>query len=189
MLRKIVSVGDPLDSNGIVLPNGNSTATMGGYPMALIGGSARCEQCKTIGQIAKSGGPRRLNFMGEVALEGDLVLCKYPVNPKLVSQLFQTANYDDLAETQGILPPLLAHLSGNESTPVDSPNSSVPSPQRFFELVDEITRLPLADRDYAITRENGRIEHGTASGVGNTHLLTLAAESEKLSVRLADLGP
>lgn len=103
MLRKIVVVGDPPTTGGEILPNGNSTFSVGdaGHKAALIGGQVQCLGCKSVGIIAKAGGPRRMQFMGEVALENDIVICKCPVHPKLVANLHQTMMYDDGATSLG----------------------------------------------------------------------------------------
>jgi uncharacterized Zn-binding protein involved in type VI secretion len=102
-LRKIIVVGDKTTTGGVVLPNANGTFSVGdaAHKAALIGGQASCLACKGTGTIAKAGGPRRMNFMGEVALENDIVLCKCPVPPKLVATLHQTMTYDDQAESLG----------------------------------------------------------------------------------------
>ncbi|SFB90827.1 PAAR domain-containing protein [Collimonas sp. OK412] len=102
-LRKIIVVGDKTTTSGVVLPNANSTFSVGdaSHKVALIGGQASCLACKGTGIIAKAGGPRRMNFMGEVALENDIVLCKCPEPPKLVATLHQTMTYDDQAESLG----------------------------------------------------------------------------------------
>src|SRR5436309_1254115 len=107
MLRKIIGVGDPPSSGGAVLANANSTFSVGdaGHKAALIGGSVRCDGCNSTGIIAKAGGPRRIQFMGEVALENDIVVCKCPQPPKLIATLHHTMNYDDLIESLGSVPP------------------------------------------------------------------------------------
>ncbi|WP_211475150.1 universal stress protein [Collimonas humicola] len=77
VMRKIVVVGDKSNSDGTILPNANSTFSVGdaGHKVALIGGPVQCLACKSVGTIAKASGPRRMNFMGEVALEDDIVAC------------------------------------------------------------------------------------------------------------------
>ncbi|MCY1232838.1 Lysine-specific metallo-endopeptidase [compost metagenome] len=95
MERKIIVVGDPPTPGGRVLPYGGPTAEIHGHQAALIGGRAYCEGCNSVGIIAKAGGPRRMQFLGEVALEGDVVVCHCPIPPALVATLQQSANFDD----------------------------------------------------------------------------------------------
>ena len=78
-----------------MLPYGGPTAEIHGHQVALIGGRAYCEGCNSVGIIAKAGGPRRMQFLGEVALEGDVVVCHCQIPPALVATLQQSANFDD----------------------------------------------------------------------------------------------
>ena len=93
-------VGDESNSGGAILPDKNATFTLGDglHKAALIGGPVKCDGCKSTGKIAKAGGPRRMNFMGEVALENDIVICKCPQPPTLVAALNHTITYDDVGE-------------------------------------------------------------------------------------------
>ena len=85
MERKVVVVGDPPNTGGAVLAN-DCRATINGVSKALMGGKVRCDACKSVGRIAKAGGPYRAGlFGGEEVLEGDLVLCKCAVMPRLVA--------------------------------------------------------------------------------------------------------
>ena len=95
MERKIIVVGDPPAPGGRVLPYGGPTAEIHGHQVALIGGRAYCEGCHSVGIIAKAGGPRRMQFLGEVALEGDVVICHCPIPPALVATMQQSAHFDD----------------------------------------------------------------------------------------------
>lgn len=95
MMRKILLVGDPPALGGHVLPYGGRMFDVHGHRVALIGGRAYCEGCNSVGIIAKAGGPRRMQFISEVALEGDVVVCHCPVPQPLVSVLQQSGMYDD----------------------------------------------------------------------------------------------
>lgn len=101
MMRRIACVGDALKDGGKIPPYVGRTCTFGnaGHQAALIGGQAYCEACKRTGIIAKAGGPRRMNFMGEVALDGDIVLCKCPTPQRIVATLAGNDRYDDGAES------------------------------------------------------------------------------------------
>ncbi|MGJ7504451.1 M35 family metallo-endopeptidase [Variovorax sp. ZT5P49] len=95
MDRKVLVVGDPPASGGRVLPYDGPMLDLFGHRAALIGGRAYCEGCNSVGIIAKAGGPRRPQFISEVALEGDVVVCHCPVPQPLVATLQFSAIYDD----------------------------------------------------------------------------------------------
>ena len=101
MMRRIAVVGDRLEYGGEILPYAGPVFTVGnaGRQVALIGGQAYCEACKSIGIIAKTGGPRRLNFMGETAADRDVVVCNCPTPPQIVARLSGESWCDDMAES------------------------------------------------------------------------------------------
>ena len=97
MMRRIAVVGDRLRDGGTILSYSGPGCSFGdaGHQAALIGGQAYCEVCKSVGVIAKAGGPRRIQFMGGVALDGDEVLCKCPRPQRIVAVLAGSAWHDD----------------------------------------------------------------------------------------------
>ncbi len=95
MMRRVVLVGDPPAAGGRVLPYDGPMVDFFGHRPALVGGRAYCEGCNSVGIIAKTGGPRRPQFISEMALEGDVVVCHCPVPQPLLSVLRQSAEYDD----------------------------------------------------------------------------------------------
>ncbi|MFM0243147.1 PAAR domain-containing protein [Paraburkholderia phytofirmans] len=103
MMRRIAVVGDRLERGGEILPYAGPVFTMGdaGRQVALIGGTAYCEACKSAGTIAKAGGPRRIDFMGETAADRDIVLCKCPSPPHILATLSGESWCDDMAESLG----------------------------------------------------------------------------------------
>jgi hypothetical protein len=105
MMRRIAVVGDKLERGGEVLPYDGRGFTFGdaGHQVALIGGFAYCEACKSTGAIAKAGGPKRIEFMGETAADGDVVLCNCATPPRIVATLAGDSWCDDLAETMGVV--------------------------------------------------------------------------------------
>ncbi|RKP46817.1 PAAR domain-containing protein [Trinickia fusca] len=107
MLRRIAVVGDSLEHGGQILPYVGPVVAMGnaGHQVALIGGQAYCEACKRTGLIAKTGGPRRLRFMGETAADGDVVLCSCSTPPRIVATLAGESWCDDMADTMGVVSP------------------------------------------------------------------------------------
>lgn len=137
MDRKVLVVGDPPAPGGRVLPYDGPMLDMFGHRAALIGGRAYCEGCNSVGIIAKAGGPRRPQFISEVALEGDVVVCHCPVPQPLLSVLQQSAVYDDDA----------AHATG--LSPLASTTTKVFSPEMaaFKKTVDDnVTHPPEAEQ-------------------------------------------
>lgn len=103
MMRKILVVGDPPAPGGRVLPYDGPMFDLYGHRAALIGGRVYCEGCNSVGIIAKAGGPRRLQFISEVALEGDVVVCHCPVPQPIAATLQQSSSYEDgMAEAAGV---------------------------------------------------------------------------------------
>jgi len=121
MKRRIAVVGDALERGGHILPySGRSSGFDDArHQVALIGGEAYCEACKCIGVIAKAGGPRRIRFMGETALDKDIVLCKCATPPIIMAQLAGNAWGDDMVESMGVVPSQTA-LSAQQDAGTDS---------------------------------------------------------------------
>ncbi|WP_244438830.1 PAAR domain-containing protein [Paraburkholderia dilworthii] len=93
-------MGDTLSSGGRILAYAQSVAfRFRGHMAALIGGEAYCDVCKSSGTIAKTGGPRRMHYMTtrDVALDGDVVLCKCGTPPRIVATLSLESWYEDTA--------------------------------------------------------------------------------------------
>lgn len=171
VLRKIAVVGDMPNTGGIILPNGNSTFSIGDgqHKAALIGGQVRCDACGSIGKIAKAGGPRRMNFMGEVALEGDLVLCKCPLPPKLVASLSGTVTYDDGVEAMGAVSSAMVREVMASSAFVADPQASVRS-RCYDEQIKFMlsSGAVLAGAAYILKLDDGSEIAGTTDGDGMT---------------------
>ncbi|QTD92644.1 PAAR domain-containing protein [Burkholderia anthina] len=87
MKRRIAVVGDSLSSGGTVNPYDSPPFRVHGHQAALIGGHAFCAACQSVGTIAKAGGPYRIKFRGEVALDNDVVLCGCAIQPHIVALL------------------------------------------------------------------------------------------------------
>ncbi|MCA8257334.1 PAAR domain-containing protein [Burkholderia sp. AU31624] len=87
MNRRIAVVGDSLSSGGTIQPYSGPRFLVHGHQAALIGGSAFCTACMSIGIIAKAGGPYRLKFQGEVALDRDIILCGCSTQPHITALL------------------------------------------------------------------------------------------------------
>lgn len=109
MMRRIAVVGDALQNGGTILAYSGPPCTFGspGHQVALIGGQAYCEACESTGTITKAGGPDRMHFMGEVALDGDEVLCRCPTPQRIVAVLAGNAWYEDMGSGERA-----SHVSG-----------------------------------------------------------------------------
>lgn len=155
MMRRIAVVDDALKDGGKILPYSGRTCTFGdaGHQAALIGGQAYCEACKSVGTIAKAGGSRRMNFMGEVALDGDLVLCKCPAPQRIVATLAGNAWYEDMG-------------GGNGTSAAVSPAQSIfaassPCYDQQIQILNEDTGQPLARVRYRLRGDAGTFEGRT----------------------------
>ncbi len=101
MNRRIAVVGDSLSSGGTIGSYDGPRFLVRGHQVALIGGSAFCAACQSTGIIAKAGGPYRLKFQSEVALDGDIVLCDCSTPPSIVAVLADQAWCDDRLNGRG----------------------------------------------------------------------------------------
>ncbi|WP_322026545.1 PAAR domain-containing protein [Burkholderia sp. BCC1977] len=101
MKRRIAVVGDGLSSGGTVTPYDGPPFLVHGYQAALIGGNAFCTACQSVGAIAKAGGPYRIKFHGEVALDSDVVLCGCATPPHIVALLAGEAWCNDRIKDLG----------------------------------------------------------------------------------------
>lgn len=115
MERRILVVGDPPVLGGQVLPYDGPMFDLYGHRVALIGGRAYCQGCNSVGIIAKTGGPRRPQFISEAALEGDVVVCHCPVPQPVLSTLQQTATCDDGARHAVGTTPIAATMAMAET--------------------------------------------------------------------------
>ncbi|MEM4988852.1 PAAR domain-containing protein [Collimonas sp. H4R21] len=168
VMRKIVVVGDKTTTSGVILPNANSTFSVGdaGHKVALIGDQATCLACKGVGLIAKAGGPRRMNFMGEVALENDVVICGCPVHPKVVANLHQTMTYDDGATSVGSQTASEAAGAGLVAAAPGATNAQTDLPHDEMVQLDGPGAPSLAGMFYRIEVNDGRVFSGVVPDNG-----------------------
>jgi hypothetical protein len=170
MMRRFAAVGDALQNGGAIQPYSGPSFTFGEakHQAALIGGQAYCEACKSTGRIAKAGGPRRMKFMGEVALAGDVVLCKCPRPPRVVATLAGEAYFDDMGRAE-------ERTESGESGPGPFAKQS----EDFDELVVAHTSEgPIADYPYFVETSDGRSLFGHTDEQGRLpRIVTMAAGS------------
>ncbi|KVL30965.1 PAAR domain-containing protein [Burkholderia sp. MSMB1835] len=101
MNRRIAVVGDSLSSGGTISLFNGPRFLVHEHQAALIGGRAFCTACQSTGIIAKAGGPYRLKFRGEVALDRDIVLCGCSTPPSIVAELAGEVWCDDRLQGLG----------------------------------------------------------------------------------------
>ncbi|ABX17068.1 PAAR domain-containing protein [Burkholderia multivorans] len=180
MNRRIAVVGDGLSSGGTIAPYGGPRLLVHGHQAALIGGQAFCAACKTTGIIAKAGGPYRLRFQGEVALEHDIVLCGCSTPPSIVAILAGEAWCDDRLEGLGEV------VSSRTST------DGVVSLKKgaFDEQIEAATRDSISggweNYPYYIETVDGRIYSGVLDARGTLPRVNTGDESHNYTVYWGD---
>lgn len=160
MNRRFACVGDTLERGGQVLPCAGSKNLIRGHQVALIGGQALCKACKSVGTIAKAGGPRRMNFMGEVALDGDIVLCGCSNPARILAKLAGEAWYDDMAAPTSQL-----------SQPANVGQAS--EDEIFYEIVEAKTDLPVAGMVYKLWSDGQELFDKKSFDEGKTQAFSL----------------
>ena len=175
MERRAVMVGDPPSNGGAVLPGELRNATVNGIHHATVGGWVHCTACKSIGVIAKAGGPYRPSWYGfEIALEGDIVLCKCALNPVLIAKAISSGppnvTFDDRIESLGALPLATSGFGGDTGITLwGSPaffGASAICQIRFLLL--DTNSKPLASVFYSVKQPDGKVIHGTSDSQGLT---------------------
>jgi CDGSH-type Zn-finger protein len=59
---------------------------------------------KSMGVIAKAGGPRRINHTPhEIVLDGDVLLCRCATSPRMIARMQSTFTHNDMAESMGVV--------------------------------------------------------------------------------------
>ncbi|APC69096.2 MULTISPECIES: PAAR domain-containing protein [Ralstonia solanacearum species complex] len=179
MLRRIAVVGDALSSGGQITPYGGPPITFGGYQIAQIGGQAFCAACKRPGIIAKSGGPYRMNFMGEGALDGDIVLCGCPIHPHIVASLSGESWCDDMVEGHGKVVSNLTAAGGVASVKKGAFDEQVEA--TASGAVDGPEGYP-----YYIETADGRVHSGVLDASGMLPRIHTGDESGEYTVYWGD---
>ena len=102
MMRLLLCVGDEPQTGGYTVNSNTRPFGVSGHPAAIIGGHAYCNACKSMGLIAKAGGPRRINHTPhEIALDGDILLCKCPEPPHMIARMQSTFRHEDMSGRLG----------------------------------------------------------------------------------------
>lgn len=179
MMRRIAVVGDRLENGGEILSYAGPPFTLGddaSHQVALICGEAYCEACKSTGVIAKAGDPRRIEFMGETAADGDIVLCNCPTPPRIVAKLAGESWCDDEAESVG---KVASHrtVGGGVSTIVTG---------AFDEQVRGIGRGRLEGYPYYVQMADGRIEAGRLDSTGTLSRVQTGSAADDYAIYWGD---
>jgi len=136
-----------------------------GKVAALADDMTYCPKCK--GQFAiKPDGKGAKHEGRSYAYHGDLTEC----GARLVTSLEPTHLNGSLAKREG--------EQRNESSP------ELAFDNRFV-LLDDETGEPVAFTEYAVERENRRIEHGVTSDRGETHVVSATTKPEKVKIYIA----
>jgi uncharacterized Zn-binding protein involved in type VI secretion len=172
MRRYTITLGAPTSSGGKVI-SASSDGKIDGSPIALEGDLVTCPVCKTAGKILCVG-PRIPETWGgkNVALENDLCICRCATHPRLLPN--QTMRCQVIKDTGRA-------LSSPGPAPALRTSGGVAYSERFV-LVDDHDGSPLASREYAVVRANGKLEFGTSDEAGQTHALSLTAQSECVEI-------
>lgn len=203
MMRKTACIGDTTSTGGSLLPYAGQSFRINGRQAAIICGRATCPACKSVGLIAKAGGPRRAtNAEGnQIALEGDVVLCKCPKHPVLVSLSSFALRNDDMGTLGMDYSP--DALSAEWFSSVVKPTTATPLQpasatdtqhdeyDQHFELKDAKTGAPLANCEYRIISNDVTIqaftdENGMTESISADRDLDVIIEIVKLGNDAAD---
>ncbi|MQR02360.1 PAAR domain-containing protein [Glaciimonas soli] len=176
MERYFIVHGDKTTVDGVVLALLNP-ATDSGRNIAVAGDSVLCPKCNTTGRIFPTGPRLPLTFYGnEVALHGDLCLCKCEPPPRLIASL---GNARMITESEGI------GSQGTGPRPSDISTAQDTHPKKFdqhFQLHDEKTGEPLKNRFYKIHYSSGVIEGNTDDSGFTKKIASDKAEEVKIEI-------
>ncbi|MFM0732409.1 PAAR domain-containing protein [Paraburkholderia sediminicola] len=152
MMRLVLCAGDQPETGGYIEPMAVGVpSSIMGHPVAFIGGAAFCNACSSVGVIAKAGGPRRRKHCGtEIALEGDILLCKCPTPPRMVAATQSISRHNDMAESMGTVTSSRTSNGEVSSVAKDAYDEQIEAKQgRLFE-----------GYPYFIETEDGRVFSG-----------------------------
>ncbi|KAF1034906.1 MAG: hypothetical protein GAK33_05129 [Burkholderia lata] len=174
MKRYFVRIGDQTTAGGTV-EQGEDSYTHDGKAVAYAGANINCPACGTIGKIENIPPHHTMLLMGkQIALDSDICVCKCTPPPRLLaSQNTAFMSFEGIEPAQ-------VELRSDEWALNTTTQSGRFDDQ--FKLFDAGTGMPLANKEYAILRTNGSVEHGTTDRNGCTHLLSSTTESETVHI-------
>ncbi len=107
-----------------------------------------------MGVIAKAGGPRRINHTPhEIALDGDVLLCRCATSPRMIARMQSTFTHDDMAESMGVVTSSRTASSGVASVLIGL----------YDEQIEAKCGASFEGYPYFIQTEDGRVFSGLRS--------------------------
>ncbi|WP_027821071.1 PAAR domain-containing protein [Paraburkholderia bannensis] len=173
MMRRTLCVGDRPETGGEIQPLETHSYTINGHQPAIVGDKVLCLACNSIGTIAKAGGPRRHVHCGkELALDGDVLLCKCERPPQMLSSMQSLSWFEDSGEGRG---------QRGEARDIEAVPSS-----RLFDEQAELTGAGAREGyPYFIETQDGQQFSGRLEGIGRLPRIYLANE-DRYSVYWGD---
>jgi uncharacterized Zn-binding protein involved in type VI secretion len=158
--RGVIRIDDKTDHGGWVISTSSGTIVMG-KEAALADDMTYCPTCK--GQFSIKPDGKGARHQGRsYAYHGDLTECGAHLITSLIDESLS-------------MNPAHQNINGLGNPTFDD----------RFVLLDEHTGEPIAFTEYAIEREDGRVEHGITNESGQTHLLSATAVRETIKVYAA----
>lgn len=160
----MITLGSPTTAGGRVSSAG-SDSRIDGVPIALEGDLVVCPACLGTGKIVCVGPRIPETWQGRhVALENDLCNCRCTPPPRLLAS--QVKRCQVLKDTGHALSSVM------DPVPAAARRGRAGGYGSRLLLLDALTGTPLANREYAVVRQSGRLEFGTSDAIGRTHVLT-----------------
>lgn len=159
--RGVIRLGDKTDHGGYVISASSGSIVMG-KEAALANDMIFCPRCKGQFPIQPDGKGAR-HAGRSYAYHDDVAAC----GARLISSLTHGGQASD-----GVV----------DAAPSKNIEQGPPTFDDRFLLIDDATGKPLALTEYAIERENGKIEYGKTDRRGETHLLSSVAASELVHI-------
>ncbi len=175
MRRYTITLGAATTAGGLVI-SASSDGSIDGARIALQGDLVACPACGCTGKIVCVGPriPETLNGK-YVALDNDLCNCRCMPLPRLMTR--QSLRCQVIRDSGHALS--LCHDSVLRERPRAIAGAAFAD---RFVLIDDDHGTPLAEREYAVVRANGKLEFGVASKHGHTHQLSPTGAVERVEI-------
>lgn len=188
MRRHHITLGAMTTAGGQVV-SASSNGSIDDKPIALEGDKIMCRSCQSVGYIICIG-PRIPELWGDghkqVALEGDLCVCKCVPHPRLLPN--QSLRYQEV-DGDGMPASMNGSPAAAAAQVAPQPAESEEGPHALrFQAIDPETGEPLPYRPYVLTRGDGSTFSGTTDENGYTDP-TQADEAEQVDVHVTFLAP
>lgn len=186
MRRHHITLGAMTTAGGQVV-SASSHGSIDDKPIALEGDKIMCRSCQSVGYIICIG-PRIPELWGDgkkqVALEGDLCVCKCVPHPRLLPN--QSLRYQ---EVDGMPAGVSGGAAAATAQAAPLPTDSEDGPHALrFQAIDPETGESLPHRPYVLTRGDGSTVSGSTDENGYTDSIQ-ADDAEQVDVHVAFLAP